>query len=82
MNSDKWADSFPVHIYLSFKGDERLGKNDVIVKIEGYATGVCWEGCKIKCSDLASLDATRSRQILLSSDWERVWGKTMNASIL
>ena len=25
----------------------------------------------------ASLDAMRSRQILLSSDWERVWGKTM-----
>ena len=30
-------DSFPVPTYLLFKGEERLGRNDDIVKIAGYA---------------------------------------------
>ena len=59
-----WTDSFPVppyFIYLLFKGDERLGRNDAMVKIAVYAGKVA----KVR----TSVDAMRSRQIFLSSDW-------------
>ena len=37
-------DSFPVPTYLLFKGDEGLGRNDVIVKIAGYAGKEAFSG--------------------------------------
>ena len=62
------SDSFPVPTYLLFKGDEGLRRNDVIVKIAGYAGK---HALRIKVR--TSLHAMRSRQILLGNDWERVY---------
>ena len=38
---------FPVPTYLLFKGHERLGRNDVILKIAGYAGKVQKSRCNV-----------------------------------
>ena len=64
------TDSFPVPTYLFLKGDERLGRNDVKV------AGQDGKGeRKVGSSPIfvrPSLDAMRSSQNRLRSDWERV----------
>ena len=50
---------------MLFKGDERLGRNDVVEKIAGYAGK---DAKKLR----TSLDVMHSRRILLRSDRERV----------
>ena len=63
------GDSFPVPTYLLFKGNKRLGRNDVIVKVARYAGK---DAKKSPQKVRISLDAMRPRQILLRSNWERV----------
>ena len=71
-------DSFSVPTYLLFKGDEKLGRNYVIVKIARYA-GKDTEKVGSLHEKSSDLDAMRSRQILLRSDWERVCAESVRA---
>ena len=72
--SQRGPNSFPVPTYWLFKRNKRLGENDVITKIAGYAgkdakkDSALWSSQKV----WTSLDTIRSCQILPKSDWERV----------
>ena len=63
--SSVMLDSLPVPIYLLFKDDEGLRRNNLILKTGMHAK-------KKYEKVLTYLDAMCSHQILLSSDWERV----------
>ena len=54
---------------------EEWGKNAQAERAFHFAGKICWEGGK---NVRTSLDAMRSRQILLSSEWERVWSPVLS----
>ena len=77
---------FPVPIYLLFKGDEGLKRNDVIVRIAGYAGKDTEKMGKLPekssdfhwCNALSSISSEKRRGASLGIEQERVNIATKN----